>query len=137
MRLELFEVARGMGQQQKRPVYLNLLQIRLPVGGVLSICHRISGVLLVCVLPPAILFLQLSLSGPEGFQVVRAYLETTTGRWLTLGILGIMLLHFLAGIRHLFMDLEIGITRTQARASAWVTFILGVAGVLLFAVGLW
>ena len=53
-----------MKQTDQRPVFLNLLQIRLPLGGVLSILHRVSGVLLVLAIPIFVYFLQL-LGGDE------------------------------------------------------------------------
>ena len=35
----------------RRPKHLNLLVIRLPLPGVLSILHRVSGVILLAALP--------------------------------------------------------------------------------------
>ena len=49
----------------QRPVYLNLLRIHLPVGGVVSILHRVTGVLLALLLPYSLWFLQQSLASAE------------------------------------------------------------------------
>ena len=56
--------------QQQRPVFLNLLRIRQPVTAVLSILHRITGVLMVLLLPGLIYLLDLSLRGPAQFDQV-------------------------------------------------------------------
>lgn len=52
-------------KNKKRPVHLDLLHIRLPVGGVVSILHRVTGVALVLSLPAAIFLLRESLRSPK------------------------------------------------------------------------
>ena len=47
---------------QKPPVFLNLLQIRLPIAGIMSIIHRASGMLMVLLIPLSIYLLDLSLT---------------------------------------------------------------------------
>ena len=50
-----------MATTAKRPVFLNLIAIRLPVAGVMSIVHRITGVLMTLAVPALIYLLDLSL----------------------------------------------------------------------------
>ena len=57
-----------------RPVYLNLAKIKLPVPGLMSIMHRISGVLMVLAIPFVIYLMERSLSSPEGFAQAGAWL---------------------------------------------------------------
>jgi len=52
-------------KSKKRPKNLDLLHIHLPIGGFVSILHRVTGVLLVLALPLAFLLLQQSLQGPR------------------------------------------------------------------------
>jgi succinate dehydrogenase cytochrome b subunit len=118
----------------KRPKNLNLLSIRLPVGGVVSILHRVSGVLLVLALPIAFLLLQKSLQSPEAFAQVAAQLNALTARVLLLFIAIILAHHFLAGVRHLLLDLDFGISRNGSRLGAWLV-LAGVAGMALIAGG--
>jgi succinate dehydrogenase / fumarate reductase cytochrome b subunit len=107
-------------KNHKRPKNLDLLHIRLPAGGVVSILHRVSGVLLVLVLPFAFLLLQQSLQDPEGFAQVVAQLSSLPARALVFFITILLVHHFLAGVRHLLLDLEIGISRNSSRWSAWL-----------------
>ncbi len=120
---------------KKRPVYLNLLKIRLPIGGVASIAHRITGVLLVLLLPVAIYLLALSLESLAGFHKVVSFLTSVSGRNIVLFSVCLFAQHFFSGIRHLLLDIDIGIEKDTARVGAWLTFLA--AGVTLIVLGFW
>ncbi len=109
-----------MANNKKRPVYLNLILIRLPVAGVVSILHRVSGVALVLFLPLTLLALQRSLLSAADYQTVVGWLSLLPVRVLLLLMAAAFAQHFLAGIRHLLLDIDIGITRSAARLSAWL-----------------
>ncbi len=125
-----------MHTKNRRPVFLNLLRLRLPVGGVLSIIHRLTGVLLVFILPGLIYLLQLSLSGREGFSKVVGLLDAVPVRLFLLFLLWVFAQHFFSGIRHLLLDIDIGITKAQARRGAYLVFTLNAAIVVVAAVSL-
>jgi succinate dehydrogenase / fumarate reductase cytochrome b subunit len=118
----------------KRPKNLDLLHIRLPIGGIVSILHRVTGVVLVLALPLAFLLLQQSLRSPESFAQVVALLSSLPARVLLLGITIMLVHHFLAGVRHLLLDLDVGISRRGGQLGAWLV-LAGVAGVALIAAG--
>lgn len=105
---------------QERPVFLNLLQIRLPIAGIMSILHRASGLLLFLLTPGLLFMLERSLSSPQGFSTVRDWLDAP------LSLAGLFLLlwalshHLLAGIRYLLLDIHIGVDRPYYRYSAWL-----------------
>ena len=121
-------------KNNKRPKNLDLLHIRLPVGGVVSILHRVSGVLLVLALPLVFLLLQQSLRSPESYAQVVALLGSLPARALLLFATILLAHHFLAGVRHLLLDLDIGISRSGGRLGAWLA-LAGVAGAGLIAAG--
>jgi len=112
-----------MDKNKNRPVYLNLFQIRLPVGGVMSILHRITGAVLVLLLPFAIYMLQRSLQDPERFADIVVQLGTPIGRSILLAVVWVFAQHFFSGVRHLLQDVGIGLEITAARRGAWLTFI--------------
>jgi len=115
----------------QRPVYLNLLKIKLPVTGILSILHRISGVFMVLSLPFIVYLFDLSLNNQDDFQRVRDLLSYPLLK-LAMGIfLWLLLHHTLAGIRYLLLDLDIGVEKAAARKSA---FVINYLGILLFVV---
>jgi succinate dehydrogenase / fumarate reductase cytochrome b subunit len=104
--------------QHNRPVFLDLLKIRLPVAGVISIGHRISGLFLALAIPLMLYLLDASVSGPDGFASVT---ETVSG-WpftiLLFLLLWALMHHFLAGIRYLLLDLDVGVEKPLFRQTA-------------------
>lgn len=109
-----------METASKRPVYLNLLKIRLPIGGVVSIVHRITGVLLVLLVPAGAYLLQESLESAAAFERVRSLLGSGLGRWALLVIVWMSAQHLFSGVRHLLLDIHVGVERRSARRSAWL-----------------
>jgi succinate dehydrogenase / fumarate reductase cytochrome b subunit len=116
-----------------RPKYLALHEIRLPLAGVASILHRVSGAGLFLMLPLLIWLLQLSL-GPS--QESAALFSAVTGNWLVklilLGLLWAFLHHFCMGIRILLIDIHIGVEKQQAHASAVAVMVVSLGLTLVF-----
>ena len=125
-----------MDNNKRRPVYLNLFRIRLPVGGVASIVHRATGVLLVLLMPLGAWVLQRSLEGEAGFQQARAWVSQGPGKLLVLLALALFVQHFFSGLRHLLLDLDLGVSKSVSRASAWGAF-AGTAVVMGLVLILW
>ena len=121
-----------------RPVYLNLIAIRLPLPALVSILHRITGLLLFLVGVPLLLwFIQRSLASPEGFDAAMQPLKTPLGKLVLFGLTWGYLYHLLAGLRHLALDLHMGIALAPARSSAAVVLVVSVLMALVIAVRLW
>ncbi len=110
-----------MATNKKRPVYLNLLLIRLPIGGIVSILHRITGAFMVLLIPLALYALQTSLESPMRFEQVRVWLISGVGRVAFLLALWVLVQHLYSGVRHLLLDVDIGIEKLAAGRSAWLT----------------
>ncbi|MGD8615970.1 MAG: succinate dehydrogenase, cytochrome b556 subunit, partial [Gammaproteobacteria bacterium] len=93
-----------MPANKPAPKFLNLFLIKLPPGGVVSIAHRVSGVLLFLATPFIAWLFALSLQSGEGFQQARAWLESPVV--VVSGVLLVWSLchHLLAGVRHLLLD---------------------------------
>jgi succinate dehydrogenase / fumarate reductase cytochrome b subunit len=121
-------------QTPNRPVFLNLLKIRLPLTGWVSIAHRLTGFGLFLLLPIPLYFWQLSLTGPDGFQQVQSWFGTMPVRLLVLLLLWWFFHHFVSGLRFLLVDLDVGVSLSAARRSA--TWVLLADSVFLLG-GLW
>ena len=107
----------------KRPVYLNLLKIRLPVMGMVSLAHRASGVLLFLAIPFSIYLLDLSLLSKAEFASVIQLLNHPLVLLIELALIWSLAHHFFAGIRFLLIDADIGVEKASARTGAWLVII--------------
>lgn len=121
-----------------RPIYLDLFAIRQPLPAIVSILHRVSGALMFVVGIPLLLwFVQRSLASPDAFAAAMAPLSTPFGKVVLLILAWCYLFHLLAGLRHLALDLHIGIALAPARRSAAIVIVLSVLLALIVAVRLW
>ena len=120
---------------KKRPVNLSLPSISFPVTAIISILHRLSGILLFISLPFLLWGLNVSLTSPEGFDQMAHLLSGVWARlagWIVMvGLFG----HTIAGIRHLLMDIGIGETRAGGRLAAWI--VAGLTLLFALAAGIW
>lgn len=121
-----------MDKNKKRPVYLNLFKIRMPVMAVLSIAHRITGVLMALLIPAFIYLFSLSVSDQQGFSHVLILMNTPLMKGVLLLTLWGLALHFFSGLRFLLIDFEIGVDKQQARRSAWLVHALAIIAVVIF-----
>lgn len=111
----------------KRPKHLNLLKIKQPFPAVVSIIHRITGVLLFFPgIPILLCILQDFLGSQESFDHLQENLRNPLIILILLIPLWFFFHHACAGIRHLALDLHMGVELQQARTSAYLVFVMGV-----------
>jgi succinate dehydrogenase / fumarate reductase cytochrome b subunit len=117
----------------QRPVYLNLLRIRLPLTGCVSILHRLSGGLLFLAVPFGVLGLSQSLSDEAGFRRVAEWIGHPLGKLFLLILTWAFAHHLFAGLRHLALDAHCGLDLRQARRSSIAVLLASALVTLLFA----
>jgi len=122
---------------RKRPKYLNLFEIKLPIAGFASILHRISGFGLFLMLPFLIWLLELSLGSQESFESLRAIVAHPLAKLLLIGLLWAFLHHFCMGIRILLIDIHVGVDKAQASNSAKMVLAVSLPLTLILGAKLW
>jgi succinate dehydrogenase / fumarate reductase cytochrome b subunit len=122
---------------QARPKFLNLFQIRQPVPAIVSILHRVSGAILFLFLWLFLLGMQRSLASPESYAQLKAFLGQPLMKLVLLALLWAWLHHSFAGLRHLALDLQIGIRLPGARATAFAVLILSLGLTAVIGALLW
>jgi succinate dehydrogenase / fumarate reductase cytochrome b subunit len=121
-----------------RPVYLNLVQIRLPLPGIVSILHRVSGAaLFVAGIPLAWYGLQESLASPQAYAKLTGALANPVAKLVLIGLVWSYLHHFCAGVRFLLIDLRVGDDLKPARQSSVIVLIVSLALTLIVGARLW
>jgi succinate dehydrogenase / fumarate reductase cytochrome b subunit len=104
-----------MAIKKKRPKNLDLPTIRLPLPGILSIIHRISGAAFSAAALLLWLF-QSSLTSAETFASFKEVVDHPLVKIILLGLIWFYMHHFCAGIRYLLLDLDIGVDLEAARS---------------------
>ena len=123
---------------KRRPVFLNLVAIRQPLPAIVSILHRISGALLFAVGIPVLLwFVQTSLASNADFDAAFGPFSSWFGKLVLLGLAWGYIHHVLAGLRHLALDLHLGVDLAPARMSSAIVMVVAVLLTLIVAVRLW
>jgi len=122
-----------MVTKKKRPIFLDIRRIRLPVPAITSILHRVSGVILFLSIPFVIQLLAMSLADESEYYRAAELLGSIWVKLFLLVALWSLLHHVLAGIRFLLLDIDVGIELKQARRSAAIVNI--VAAVLVVIIG--
>jgi succinate dehydrogenase / fumarate reductase, cytochrome b subunit len=122
---------------KKRPEFRNinafkdLTTYRLPPAGWVSILHRASGGLMFLLLPFIVWMFDASLSSELSYgdftSAFSAGIGFVPGWFVKLVVLGLIwgyLHHFIAGVRHLYMDATHSVTKSFGASSATVTLVL-------------
>jgi succinate dehydrogenase / fumarate reductase, cytochrome b subunit len=124
-------------QNQQRPVHLNLFTIRFPITAIVSILHRLSGCFLFLLIPIFWGLWALSLKDVENFSRVKMWLDKPMIKFCLLPIAFALFHHFLAGVRHLIMDLGQAESLRAARVTAYAVLLIALLLTISTGIYLW
>ena len=97
---------------------------RMPPSAIVSILHRVSGAGLFLFLPFLLYLLQESLMSEISFEHFRGIVGHWFAKIILVGLSWAYLHHFVAGVRHLFMDNHLALDKDAAQKTArWVLII--------------
>ncbi len=129
----------GAARPQYRNIHITqILGYRLPPAGLVSILHRVSGVLMFLLLPFVIWMFDRSVSSEMSYQQFTSLFSAGAGpmpgwfyKLVALALIWAYLHHLIAGLRHLWMDATHAVTLGFGRSSAVFTLALSVLLTLL------
>jgi len=122
---------------KNRPVNLDISTIKLPVPALVSILHRVSGVVLFAVVALLLCMLDSSLESEQGFQKVADVFTSVPAKLILWVSLAALIYHLIAGVRHLLMDMGLGESLEGGRRGAIAVLVLSVVLILLAGVLIW
>ena len=103
----------------------------LPLAAKVSILHRVSGGILFALLPLIVWMFDTSVSSESSFERFAAAFTAGIGvlpgwliKMMALALIWSYLHHFIAGVRHLWMDATHSVSKAQGHTSALVTMVL-------------
>ena len=117
---------------------IDATQYSLPPAGWVSILHRVSGIVMFVLMPFVIWMFDTSLTSEITYSQFTSVFVGGAGfvpAWFfkltTLGLIWALLHHFIAGLRHLWMDMTHSVSKEFGRISALVTLGLSIVLTLL------
>ena len=112
---------------------IDALGYRLPLAGVVSILHRVSGLVMFMLMPFIIWMFDTSLTSEITYSQFTAVFVGGAGflpgwffKLVALALIWAYLHHFIAGVRHLWMDATHAVTLEFGRQSAAFTLVVSV-----------
>ena len=108
------------------PLSPHLQIYRLPLTALLSITHRITGVLLALGSLVLVWLLAAAAHSPEYYEFVASQLRAWYGQVFLFGFLFALYLHFCNGIRHLFWDVGYGFELETVDLTAKLAIVVAV-----------
>lgn len=110
---------------KRRPEFRNIhvtqiVRYRLPLTGIMSILHRISGAILFLTLPLLIYIFDLSITSELSYARLAGAADNVLVKLVLVGLAWAFIHHFMGGVRHLVNDLHIGITKEASPKMAQV-----------------
>ena len=121
-----------------RPLSPHLQVYRPQLTSILSILHRINGVVIWAGAVMMTYWIASATYGPEAFARAQWFLGSWFGRLVLLGLTGATFYHLANGIRHLAWDIGWGYEMDKLNISGWAVLIFtGVMTVLTFLAGYW
>jgi succinate dehydrogenase / fumarate reductase cytochrome b subunit len=121
--------------KRARTVNLNLFTMHFPIAAIVSILHRLSGILLFLFVPFIVWAMQASLSSPDSFASVQAVFKLSIVKFLIWVFLSGLVYHMLAGFRHFIMNF--GFLESLRAMQITAKVVLGVFVVLSIILGIW
>lgn len=119
--------------KKERPVNLDISTISLPITALVSITHRVSGLVMLGGILVLLWMLDASLTSEQSFESLKETLSHPIALIIIWGILSALAYHTIAGIRHLIMDMGIGETLEGGRTGAKI--VVAVSAVAIVAIG--
>ena len=115
----------------KYPTSPHLQIYRLPFTALLSIAHRITGVILACGCVLLVWLLAAAAESAKSYQLLFTHLDSWYGQIFLLGFVFSLYLHFCNGVRHLFWDVGYGFELETVDLTA--KLVIAVAAILTIA----
>ena len=94
--------------ENKTPLSPHIQIYRWHISSLVSICHRITGVINILIISVICLWVSLLLLGESNYSVINSLLNSLVGKFIILGITWSFSFQALSEIRHLIMDLGYG-----------------------------
>ena len=126
--------------ENKEPLSPHIQIYRWHISSLVSITHRITGIINILAITLICLWASLLLLGEDNYEMINIFLSSFIGKFIILGFTWSFLFQILSEIRHLIMDMGYGFELQTTKVtgllvifgSIILTIILYLTGKFLF-----
>ena len=116
--------------ENKKPLSPHIQIYRWHISSLVSISHRITGIINIIGITFICLWVSLLVFGESNYDIIKSFLNTIIGKFIILGLTWSFSFQILSEIRHLIMDLGYGFELKTTR----VTGILVIFGSIILTI---
>ena len=116
---------------------MNLIRYHFPIQAIVSILHRISGVILFIFIPLVLWAFSISLHSEQSFTKLMHVFDYFWVEFVIWVFMSMLAWHMCSGIKHLLMDLGYFETKISSKIASYVTIIIAIALISLLGVWVW
>tara|TARA_B100000683_G_scaffold191212_1_gene184315 strand:- start:712 stop:1092 length:381 start_codon:yes stop_codon:yes gene_type:complete len=113
---------------EKNPLSPHIQIYNWHISSLVSISHRITGIINIIAITLICLWLGILFLGEENYQLVKVFMESLFGKFLIIGVTWSFSFQILSEVRHMFMDMgygfELKTTKISGLAVIFGSFIL-------------
>ena len=116
--------------ENKKPLSPHIQIYRWHISSLVSISHRITGIINIIGITFICLWVSLLVFGESNYDIIKSFLDTMIGKFIILGLTWSFSFQILSEIRHLIMDLGYGFELKTTR----ITGILVIFGSIILTI---
>ena len=116
--------------ENKKPLSPHIQIYRWHISSLVSISHRITGIINIIGITFICLWVSLLVFGESNYDIIKSFLNTMIGKFIILGLTWSFSFQILSEIRHLIMDLGYGFELKTTR----ITGILVIFGSIILTI---
>jgi len=113
---------------EKNPLSPHIQIYNWHISSLVSISHRITGIINIIAITLICLWLGILFLGEENYQLVKFFMESLFGKFLVIGVTWSFSFQILSEVRHMFMDMgygfELKTTKISGLAVIFGSFVL-------------
>ena len=118
--------------ENKSPLSPHIQVYRWQISSLVSISHRITGIINIIAISLICLWISLIFFGESKYETINLLLNTIVGKFIILGITWSFSFQILSEIRHLFMDLGYGFELRTTKISGLIVIFGSVILTIIF-----
>jgi len=109
--------------ENRTPLSPHIQIYRWHISSLVSICHRITGIINIIVITLICVWASLLLSGENYYETINSLLNSFIGKFIILGITWSFSFQSLSEIRHLVMDLGYGFELKTTKVTGLIVIV--------------